>query len=83
MGKVGHSEEEIVRVLLEAESGDTVVDVCRKNGISQQTFNLWKKKVRGPGVAVAAPVARWEREAEATARTASYGASKWQARGLR
>jgi putative transposase len=23
---------------------DTVVEVCRKQGISQQTFYLWKKK---------------------------------------
>jgi putative transposase len=38
MGKRGHSEEEILRVLREAESGDTVVELCRKHGISQQTF---------------------------------------------
>ena len=44
MGKRGHSEEEILRVLREAESGDTVVEICRKHGISQQTFYLWKKK---------------------------------------
>jgi putative transposase len=43
MGKRGHSEEEILRVLREAESGDTVVEICRKHGISQQTFYLWKK----------------------------------------
>ena len=47
MGKRGHSEEEILRVLREAESGDTVVEVCRKHGISQQTFYLWKKKYSG------------------------------------
>ena len=50
MGKRGHSEEEILRVLREAESGDTVVEVCRKHGISQQTFNLWKKKYAGLGL---------------------------------
>ncbi len=50
MGKRGHNEEEILRVLREAESGDTVVDVCRKNGISQQTFYLWKKKYAGLGL---------------------------------
>jgi transposase-like protein len=42
MGKRGHSEEEILRVLREAESGETVVEVCRKHGISQQSFYLWK-----------------------------------------
>jgi putative transposase len=50
MGKKGHSEEEIVRVLREAESGDTVVEICRKHGISQQTFYLWKKKYAGLGL---------------------------------
>jgi putative transposase len=50
MGKKGHSEEEILRVLREAESGDTVVEVCRKHGISQQTFYLWKKKYAGLGL---------------------------------
>ena len=50
MGKRGHREEEILRVLREAESGDTVVEICRKHGISQQTFYLWKKKYAGLGL---------------------------------
>ena len=50
MAKRGHGEEEILRVLREAESGDTVVEVCRKHGISQQTFYLWKKKYAGLGL---------------------------------
>jgi putative transposase len=50
MGKRGHSEEEILRVLREAESGNTVVEICRKHGISQQTFYLWKKKYAGLGL---------------------------------
>jgi putative transposase len=50
MGKRGHSEEEILRVLREAESGDTAVEICRKHGISQQTFYLWKKKYAGLGL---------------------------------
>lgn len=50
MGKRGHSEDEILRVLREAESGDTVVEICRKHGISQQSFYLWKKKYAGLGL---------------------------------
>ena len=50
MAKRGHSEEEILRVLREAESGDTVVEICRKHGISQQSFYLWKKKYAGLGL---------------------------------
>ena len=50
MAKRGHTEEEILRVLREAESGSTVVEVCRKHGISQQSFYLWKRKYAGLGV---------------------------------
>lgn len=50
MAKRGHSEEEILRVLREAESGETIVEVCRKHGISQQSFYLWKKKYAGLGL---------------------------------
>ena len=51
MGKRGHSEGEILRVLWEAEAGKTVVEkVCRKHGISQQSFYLWKKKYAGRGL---------------------------------
>jgi len=50
MAKGGHSEEQILRVLREAESGTTVVEVCRKHGISQQSFYLWKKKYSGLGL---------------------------------
>ena len=50
MGKKGHREEAILRVLREAESGETVVEIWRKHGISQQTFYLWKKKYAGLGL---------------------------------
>ena len=47
MAKRGHSEEEILRVLREAESGEPDVEVCRKQGISEQSSYLWKKKYAG------------------------------------
>ena len=50
MGKRGHSEEEILRVLRRRSLGDTVVEICRKHGISQQSFYLWKKKYAGLGL---------------------------------
>lgn len=50
MARKGHTEEEILRVLREAESGERVVEVCRKHGISQQSFYLWKKKYAGLGL---------------------------------
>ena len=50
MARRGHNEEAILRVLREAESGETVVEVRRKHVISQQTFYLWKKKYSGLGL---------------------------------
>ncbi len=44
MARKGHSEEEILRILREAESGAAVVEICRKHGISQQSFYRLKKK---------------------------------------
>lgn len=37
-------------MLREAEAGSTVVEVCRKHGISQQSFYLWKKRYAGLGL---------------------------------
>ena len=37
-------------MLREAEAGWTVVEVCRKYGISQQSFYLWKRKYAGLGL---------------------------------
>jgi putative transposase len=50
MAKKGRCEEEILRVLQEADSGQTVVEVCGKHGVSQQTFDLWKTKYAGLGL---------------------------------
>ena len=37
-------------MLREAEAGGAVVDLCRKHGISQQSFYLCKKKYAGLGL---------------------------------
>ena len=34
MWQRGHTEEEILRVLREAEAGETLVEACRKGGIT-------------------------------------------------
>jgi len=44
-------EEQIAFALRQAKGGTSVRDVCRKMGISEQTFYLWKKKFAGMGVA--------------------------------
>jgi putative transposase len=51
MPKKGHSEEQILRALRQAESGGTTVkEICREHGISDATFYIWKKKYAGLGL---------------------------------
>ena len=40
-------EEQIVYALKQAELGVPVLDVCRKYGVSEQTFYRWRKKYGG------------------------------------
>jgi len=46
----GHTEEQILAALRQPESGTTVAAVCRDVGISEQTFDLWKRKYAGLGL---------------------------------
>lgn len=41
------TESQIVSILKEAESGLSVVDLCRKHGISDATFYKWRSKYGG------------------------------------
>lgn len=41
------TEEQIIRILQEAEAGMKVMDVCRKHGISDATYYNWKAKYWG------------------------------------
>ncbi len=50
MPKRGHTEEQMVAVLRQVEGGARVEDICRKVGISQATYYLWKRKYTGVGV---------------------------------
>jgi putative transposase len=45
------SEEQIVYALRQAEGGTPVVEVCRKLGVTEQTFYRWKRKFAGMGIA--------------------------------
>ncbi|MBN9500478.1 MAG: transposase [Armatimonadetes bacterium] len=48
MKKSRFSEEQIVRILQEASSGQiSRAELCRKHGISQNTFYFWKRKYLG------------------------------------
>ncbi len=41
------SEEQIITILREQESGGATADVCRRHGISSATFYKWKAKYGG------------------------------------
>jgi putative transposase len=41
------TEEQIIGVLKEAEAGAKTKELCRKHGISEQTFYNWKAKYSG------------------------------------
>lgn len=43
------TEEKIVRILKEGEGSGKISDVCRKYGISDATFYIWRKKYQGMG----------------------------------
>ena len=51
MKKKTFSEEQIALSLREAEAGTPVTEVCRKLGVSEQSFYRWKRKYAGIGIA--------------------------------
>lgn len=50
MKKTKLSDEKIAYILRQAEAGTLATEVCRQNGISEQTFYRWKKRFAGMGV---------------------------------
>jgi putative transposase len=50
MPRKSHTEEQIVAVLRQVEAGARVAEICRKVGISQATYYLWKRQYSGVGV---------------------------------
>ena len=47
MKRKRHTEEQIIKILKEAETGLGTAELVRKHGISEQTFYRWKQKYGG------------------------------------
>jgi putative transposase len=62
MRKSRFNEEKIIAVLAEQERGMATAEVCRKHGISQQTFYRWKAKFGGMDVSEARKLKTLETE---------------------
>jgi len=50
MRKSRFSEEQIIGILRQRQAGVSVGDLCRRHGISEQTYHRWKKKYGGMDV---------------------------------
>jgi putative transposase len=50
MSKRGHTEEQVLQALRQAEGGTKISDIGREHGISETTYYVWKKKYAGLGL---------------------------------
>lgn len=49
MKKIRFTEDQIAYALKQAELGTSAEEVCRKMGISDATFYVWRNKYQNPG----------------------------------
>ena len=56
------TEEQIIKALKEVEAGSKATDVCRRMGITEQTFYRWKAKYGGMDVSEAKRLKQLEDE---------------------
>ena len=63
MKKSQWSEEQIIKILQEAEKGaDTIQNICRKHAVSEQSFYRWRHRFGGMSIPDAARLRELERE---------------------
>ena len=57
-----HNTEAIIRILRQADGGETVQSICREHNISEQTFYRWRKKYGDMDLADARRLKELEKE---------------------
>lgn len=66
MKRKRHTPEEVIRKLRQADEqlggGATVAEVCKKLGVSENTFHRWRARYRGMGAADAKRLRELEKE---------------------
>ncbi len=62
MKKARFTDEQIAFALQQAKLGTPVVEVCRKMGVTEQSFYRWKKKYAGMGSAELRRIKQLEEE---------------------
>ena len=62
MKKKRHSVEQIMRILRQADGGQSIQEICREHNISEQTFHRWKRKYGGMEVSDAQRLKQLEEE---------------------
>jgi putative transposase len=62
MKRSRYTEEQIIGILKEQESGAAVAELCRKHGMSDATFYNWKNKYGGLEVSEAKRLRALEEE---------------------
>ena len=62
MKKKLHSTEAIIRILGQAETGETVESICREHNIGKATFHRWKRKYGDMDLADAKRLKELEKE---------------------